>query len=143
MLRVLVLSSVLLAGAAHAAAQETVKPVIAGTENLSGLTLVKSTDDQAVVRFGQSALQVLAVGDRVGKTQATVTAIAPGRLVLEEVTTGADGKPLRAQIVVRDGQTGGKRFLRHPDLNAPLAQRPEVMDSPRPDSTRKPAGPRR
>jgi hypothetical protein len=134
---------VVVASAATAAAQTPQKPVIAGTESLSALTLVKSTDDKAVVRFGQLPLQVLAVGDRVGTTEATVTTIATGRLVLEEVTTGADGKPRRAEIVIRDGQTGGKRFLRHPDLNAPVAQRPEVVEPARPDNARKPGGPRR
>ena len=58
---------------------------------------------------------------------ATVTGIIPGRLVLDEVTEGADGKPLRAQIVVRDGETGGKRYLGHPDIDAPLGTRPQII----------------
>jgi hypothetical protein len=116
------------AAATVAAAQQASRPVVAAAHELSTLTLVKSADGKAVVRFGRSELQVLSVGDRVGKTEAAVTTIAPGRLVLEEVTTSPDGKPLRAQILVRDGETGGKKFLRHPDMNAPVGLRPEIVD---------------
>src|SRR5437870_4232081 len=113
-----VLIAAVVAGSAIARAQEAPQAV-GEKEDVARLTLVKSTDGKAVIRFRQSPLQIVAVGDRVGKTRATVVTIAPGRLVLEEVTTGSDGKPLRAEIVIRDGETGGKRFLRHPDLNAP------------------------
>jgi hypothetical protein len=118
--------------AAGAQAQDRAKPAIAAKESLSAMTLVKSSDGKAVVRFGQAPLEVLSPGDRVGKTAATVVTIAPGRLVLEEVTAGADGKPLRSEVVFRDGQTGGKRFLSHPDLNAPVGRRPEVVEPPAP-----------
>lgn len=126
--RGLLLSTAIVLCAGAATAQESARRVIAANEAVSSMTLVKSADGKAVVRFGASPLQVLAVGDRVGKTGATVTAIAAGRVVLDDVTSGADGKPLRAQIVIRDGQTGGRRFLRHPDLNAPVGTRPDVVE---------------
>ena len=102
-----------------ARAQDAARPVVAGTDSIASMTLVKSDDGKAVVRFGESPLHLLSVGDRVGKTAATVVTAAPGRLVLEEVTAAPDGKPLRAEIVLRDGQTGGKRFTRHPDSECP------------------------
>lgn len=111
-----------------ARAQDAARPVVAGTDSIASMTLVKSDDGKAVVRFGESPLHLLSVGDRVGKTAATVVTAAPGRLVLEEVTAAPDGKPLRAEIVLRDGQTGGKRFTRHPDLNAPAGLRPEIVE---------------
>jgi hypothetical protein len=104
------------------------RAVIAPDEDVKLLTLVRSSDAKAVVRFGDGILHLLALGDRIGRTKATVTGITPGRLVLDEVTEGADGKPLRAQIVVRDGETGGKRYLGHPDIDAPLGTRPQIVD---------------
>lgn len=104
------------------------RAVIAADEDVTLLTLVRSSDGKAVVRFGDRALHLLAAGDRVGRTKATVTGITPGRLVLDEVTEAADGKPLRAQIVVRDGETGGKRYLGHPDIDAPIGTRPLIVD---------------
>ena len=128
-LRSSLLALTLLCAPALSQAQEAPRPTIAAKESLSAMTLVRSSDGKAVVRFGATApLEMLAAGDRVGRTAARVVSIAPGRLVLEEVTTGADGKPLRSEIVLRDGQTGGKRFLNHPDLNAPVGLRPEVVE---------------
>ncbi len=114
--------------AASARGQDAAGVIVADTDSLASMTLVKSADGKAVVRFGESPLHLLSVGDRVGKTAATVVTAAPGRLVLEEVTAAPDGKPLRTEIVLRDGQTGGKRFTRHPDLNAPVGLRPEIVE---------------
>jgi hypothetical protein len=113
-------------------AQETARPVVSEEQTVARMTLVKSADGSAVIRFGQSALETLNVGDRVGKSRATVIEAVPGRLLLEEVTTGPDGKPRRAQILIHDGETGGKKFLRHPDIDAPIALRPQIVDAPAP-----------
>jgi hypothetical protein len=122
-------------------AQEARRPAIAAAESLSTMTLLRSGDGKAVVRFGATApLEMLSAGDRVGRTAARVVSIAAGRLVLEDVTAGADGKPLRSEIVFRDGQTGGKRFLNHPDLNAPVGLRPEVVE-PAPPAVNAPQPP--
>ena len=132
-------AAVLLLAPSSLRAQDTATPATAARESLSTMTLVKSSDSKAVVRFGNApTLEVLSPGDRVSRTGARVVSVAAGRLVLEEVTTGADGKPLRAEIVFRDGQTGGKRFLNHPDLNAPVGRRPEVVEPAAPaDNARK------
>ena len=126
---------VLLPGAAPAQPPPP-PPVVASAVPLASVTLVKSSDGRAVVRAG-GALHVLRVGARVGQTEARVTEIAEGRLVLEEVTTGPDGKPARARIVLRDGETGGRRFSRDPGTAPPAAVRPEVIES-RPVPDRKP-----
>jgi hypothetical protein len=121
---------IVIAAAPVARAQEATSPAIAADKDVARMTLVKSGDDSAVIRFGQSELQTLGVGDRVGKSSAVVVEAVPGRVVLDEVTTGPDGKPRRAQIVIRDGETGGKKFLRHPDIDAPIALRPQIVDAP-------------
>lgn len=141
----------LVLSAAAAGAQDAPVPaqpgvpreVIAADADVKLLTLVRSSEGKAVVRFGTGDLHLLAAGDRIGRTKATVTGITPGRLVLDEVTMGADGKPLRAQIVVRDGETGGKRYLGHPDIDAPTGTRPQIVD-PDAGATRlkKPGSPR-
>lgn len=135
-----ILCAALVLFAAAAAAQDAAVPaqpanapgvsreVIAADADVKLLTLVRSSEGKAVVRFGDGILHLLAAGDRVGRTKATVTSIGPGRLMLDEVTEGADGKPLRAQIVVRDGETGGKRYLGHPDIDAPIGTRPQIVD---------------
>lgn len=134
------------AGAQDAAfpAQPAVpREVIAADADVKLLTLVRSSEGKAVVRFGTGNLHLLAAGDRVGRTKATVTGITPGRLILDEVTEGADGKPLRTQIVVRDGETGGKRYLGHPDIDAPMGTRPQIVDPAAvgPKPSKKPGSP--
>ena len=113
-----------------ARAQDATSPALAADKDVARMTLVKSGDGSAVIRFGQSELLTLGVGGRVGKSSAIVVEAVPGRLVLDEVTTGPDGKPRRAQIVIRDGETGGRKFLRHPDIDAPIALRPQIVDAP-------------
>lgn len=107
--------------------RETLSP----SGDLDTLTLVMSTTGRAVVRFGAGAdgsgLIVLERGDRIGRTAATVREIAPGRLVLDELTRDKDGRPHRAQIVLREGQPGGRRYMRDPGLDAPTGVRPEVL----------------
>jgi hypothetical protein len=104
---------------------------VAPKADLDRLTLVGSRDGEAVVRFtGAGAppdLVVLTVGDRVGRTAATVREIAADRLVLDEVTRGEDGRPRRTQIVYREGHAGGRRYMRDPGEDAPPAVRPEVI----------------
>lgn len=119
---------VLFVASAGAQALPGSRAVIAPDEDVTLLTLVRSSEGKAVVRFGEGILHLVEAGDRVGRTRATVTGITAGRLTLDEVTEGADGKPLRAQVVLRDGETGGKRFLGHPDIDAPIGTRPQIVD---------------
>ena len=105
--------------------------ILAPTEDLDTLTLVMSSSDRAVVRFGASeatpGLIVVQTGDQIGRTGAVVREIAPGRLVLEEVRRGQDGRPHRAQLVFRVGHAGGERYMRDPGMDAPIGVRPEVL----------------
>jgi hypothetical protein len=112
-------------------AQRAVREVVSPSGDLDTLTLVMSSAGRAVVRFGPSEagsrLIVLEPGDRIGRSAATVKEIAPDRLVLDELTRDKNGRPLRAQIVFRDGHTGGQRYMRDPGVDAPVAVRPEVL----------------
>jgi hypothetical protein len=111
-----------------AAAGAEASGVIAPDGDLDRLTLIRSREGKAVVRFGAGPeLIVLEAGNRVGRTAATVQEIAAGRLVLDELTRDADGRPRRAQIVYREGQAGGRRYMRDPGENAPTGVRPEVL----------------
>jgi hypothetical protein len=107
------------------------RAVIAPEGNLDTLTLVRSSYAKAVVRFGASdaggGLIVVEPGDRIGRTAATVRAVAPDRLVLDDVTRDADGRPRRAQIVFQEGHAGGRRYMRDPGMDAPAGVRPEVL----------------
>jgi hypothetical protein len=101
---------------------------IAADQEISVMTLVKSSLNQAVVRFGSEPLEKVSVGDRLGKTRAEVKEIVAGRLVLEETFTGKDGQPNRAQIVLKDGETGGTRYLRRLDEPPLVGVKPIVVD---------------
>jgi hypothetical protein len=128
-----------MSASAWAGGQQPVRPVVAPKEELKNLTLVKSDAGKAVVRFGTGALQLLSVGDRVGRTAAVVRSVEPGRLVLDEIATGADGRPQASQIVWRDGETGGTRFRRQSDQRAPAGVRPRAVDPVAPsDAAKKP-----
>jgi hypothetical protein len=113
------------------ASDAALRDPIAPAGDLDTLTLVLSTADRAVVRFGGtgpgSGLIVLQSGDRIGRTAASVREIAPGRLVLDELTRDKDGRPRRAQIVFREGEPGGRRYMREPGLDAPTGVRPDVL----------------
>jgi hypothetical protein len=122
--------------------------------DLQTLTLVQSTDGRAVVRFGSGPLEVVTVADRLGKNKAEVKEISAGRMVLDETFTGQDGHPNRAQIVIKDGETGGKRYLLRNDEPPVRAVRPQIVVPTRepvkkppaakkPPDTKKPPGPAR
>ena len=117
-------------GAASAAAQapRTVRAVGADRD-LATLTLVKSDQTRAVVRFGGGALELIARGDRVGSSAAVVKEVTAGRLVLElEQTKRADdGRPIRAVIVLKDGETAGTRYHAELTETAPPAVRPLIV----------------
>jgi hypothetical protein len=121
-------------------AQAEVRGVMAPDGDLDRMTLVRSSGGKAVVQFGAGPeLVVLEVGDRVGRTAATVREIVEGRLVLDELTRAADERPRRAQIVYREGHTGGRRFMRDPGIDAPVGVKPEVLDPDgKPVTIRKP-----
>jgi hypothetical protein len=109
--------------------------VVAEDVELASVTLVKSGDGTAVVRAG-GALHVVTVGARLGRSKATVTEIAPGRLVVEEVARTSEGRPVRAYVMWRDGDTGGRRFTRQNETKAPVGLRPDVVaPAARPAST--------
>lgn len=95
---------------------------------LSELTLVKSSAGKAVVRFGAGPLEVVSVGDKVGRHQAEVKEIASGRVILDEVFTGKDGRPNRAEVILKDGETGGTRYLARPEEEPLPATRPLMID---------------
>ena len=84
------------------------------------ITLIKAVEGAAVVRVN-GALTKLRAGDRLESPKALVREVARGRLVLEETFTGADGKPNRALVVIREGETGGTRYLQRPDTPKPPA----------------------
>ncbi len=84
-------------------------------QDIATLTFYNSSGDRAVVRFGKKDMLLVAVGDRLGKNKAVVKAVTAERLELEETFTGPDGKPNRAQIVLKKGETGGTRYLLRPD----------------------------
>jgi hypothetical protein len=94
--------------------------------DLVELTLLRSSEEKAAVRIG-GAIHLLSVGDRVGRTEAIVTEIAPGRLVLQEVAKDPGGKPVHAQIILRDGETGGRKFLAHLSTKPPVGMRPGIV----------------
>jgi hypothetical protein len=97
-------------------------------DDLATLTLVRSSVDRAVVRFGTKPLEVVAVGDRLGRTRAEVKDIDAERLVLEEAFREADGQANRAVIILKKGERGGKRYVSRPDTQPPPAVRPVVVD---------------
>jgi hypothetical protein len=123
---VAVLLIALTAAVTPARAQQTrPRPMVAADVDLSTITLVRSTDSAAVVRAG-GQLHKLVIGDRVGRTAATVREVTANRLVLDEETKAADGTPQRVQIILREGETGGRRFTRQSASRPPTALRPEV-----------------
>ena len=116
---------------AVAVAQTPVPPRVLVTAQIPDITLVRSTSDGAVIRVATGSLQTVHVGDRVGRTAAVVKQITRGRMILEETFTGVDGKPNVAEIIFKDGEKGGTRYLRRPDEKRPLAVRPVIVDPPK------------
>jgi hypothetical protein len=99
------------------ATAQTSGPVnhVAADAAVSDITLVRASDTTAVIRSGAGVLDTVKVADLIGATKAVVREIATGRLVLEEVFTGKDGKPNRASIVIKEGERGGTRYLQRGD----------------------------
>lgn len=83
------------------------------------ITLVRARDGSAVIRIAEGPLKSVKPGDTVGSSGAIVGEAAAGRIVLHESFTGADGKPNRALIVIREGERGGTRYLWRPDAPSP------------------------
>lgn len=134
---------VLLTGPAIQDAAPAPRSTIAPTVDLDTLTLVMSTAGQAVVRVGPSAggaaLLVVKPGDRIGRSAATVREIEPGRMVLDELTRDSHGRPRRAQIVFREGESGPRRYMRDAGTDAAPGVRPKVVGRDRkPAVARKP-----
>jgi hypothetical protein len=129
--------TLLVASGVCAAAAKDVAP----DGDLAQMTLMNASATQAVVRFGaKGPLYVVAVGDRVGRNKATVKEIALNRLVLDEAFTGSDGRPNRAIVVLKKGETGGTRSLQRAD-NVPTGRRPVAADAPKdPKQPAKPKG---
>ena len=109
---------VAISGAFSASARE-----IGADRELSDLILVKSGEGKAVVRFGAGRLEVIGIGDKVGRHQAEVKEIGAGRLVLEELFTGKDGRPNRAEVILKEGKQGGERYLARPEEAPPPSTR--------------------
>jgi hypothetical protein len=82
---------------------------------VSDITLVRASDTTAVIRSNAGALHIVKLADLIGAAKAVVKEITPGRLVLEEIFTGKDGKPNRASIVIKEGERGGSRYLQRAD----------------------------
>jgi hypothetical protein len=104
---------------------------VGAREDLKQLTLVKAGESHAVIRFGKSVLEMIALRDRLGSSKAVVKEIAAGRLVLEETFRGSDGLTNHAQIILKDGETGGTRYLRRSGEPQPApATRPLITQRP-------------
>jgi hypothetical protein len=99
-------------------------------EDLKDLTLVKVGGSNAVVRFGQRALIVVTAGDHLGRSKAELLEVGPDRIVLDEAFVGADGRPNRARITIKEGERGGTRILLRPGEEPPPATRIEVNPTP-------------
>ena len=97
------------------------------TENLPDLTLLKVSNGNAIVRFGAKELLIVRVGDRLGRNQAEIRDVAPGRIVIEETFTGADGRPNRALVTLKEGEKGGTRVLLRNEEEPPAATRQRVV----------------
>lgn len=108
---------------AHAPAT-TEGRVIGADKDLGNLRLVRTSPGRAVVQFGVGPLEIVKVGDRLGRNRAEAIEIEAKRLVLDERSTGRDGAPNRARIILRDGERGGTRYYERLDEAAPPARRP-------------------
>lgn len=100
---------------------------IGANDPLATLTLVRSAGDRAVVRFGTGRLEIVSRGDRLGATGAAVVGVATGRLVLEEEQRAVGARSGSTLIVLKDGETGGTRYLARPDEPEPANVRPVIV----------------
>jgi hypothetical protein len=125
----LAVMSVLMATAIGAAAQSGGPAVnhVAREVSVGDITLVKASETTAVIRSKAGVLDTVKTADVVGVTKAVVREITPGRLVLEERFTGADGKPNRASIVIKEGERGGTRYVQRSEEPPLTGTRPLVV----------------
>jgi hypothetical protein len=105
---------------------------VASGQDVRALTLVRSAAQAAAIRFGSGSIETIAVGDRIGRNKAVVKEIVRGRIVLEETFVDANGSPNSVQIIIKDGQTGGTRYLRHPEDKRPVVTQPGGAAEPAP-----------
>jgi hypothetical protein len=140
----MIVAAVCLGAASSLSAQQAntpARPVLGANEDLKTLVLVKSDAGKAVVRFGTGALQLVSVGDRLGRTAAVVRSVEPGRLVVDEVAPGPDGRPQQTQIIWKDGERGGTRYRRQADQPAPIGVRPRAVEPAKPATAPPPQKP--
>jgi hypothetical protein len=107
--------------------------------DLKALLVVKVAEDRAVVRFGNGPLHLVTLGDHLGRNRAEVKEITGGRLTLDETYQGADGRPNRALIILKEGLRGGTRYEARLEEEAVPAVRPSIIpeEDPRPDRRKK------
>lgn len=104
--------------------------VIEADAEVSQLQVVKSVAGTCIARVPGHSLVSISVGDRIGRTHALVKEIVRGRVVLEETFIDGNGSPNFAEIIIRDGETGGTRYMRHPEEKRPIGVRPVAVDRP-------------
>jgi hypothetical protein len=120
----------------HLSSMRTVLPVaaayalavIAPDIDVSAVRLIKAGPGAAVVRADLGPLGTIQVGDRIGRTRALVKEITKGRVVLEEQFVDANGAPNVAQIIIKDGEKGGTRYVRRSEEKRPTVVRPTAVD---------------
>jgi hypothetical protein len=108
---------------------------IAADSDIAAIVLVKTSNGSAVIRAG-SALEKVATGDRIGKTNAVATEITAERVVLDETFIDQGGKPNRARIVIKEGERGGTRYLQRPGEAAVAPTAPLVAMPPAPETAK-------
>jgi len=119
-----VVTSVWLSGESRAQDRPPAPRHVAAQTAVGETTLVKASDGIAVIRVAARELEKVRTGDLVGTSKAVVMEIAAGRLVLEETYTGADGRPNKALIIFKDGESGGTRYLPRPEEPRPIGSKP-------------------
>lgn len=127
------LTAVLHSVSAASAAQATSATHAAPKTGTVDITLVKASDESAVIREPDGTLSTIKVGDSVGTLKAVVKEISTRRLVLDETFTDKDGAPNRATIIFDEGQRGGTRYFQRPGS-------PKVIGTKAPTVTPLPAG---
>jgi hypothetical protein len=133
----LTVGAIWLSIAAQSAPPATPSPQhVAAEDSVTAVVLVKATDGTAVIRVGNGPLQTVRINDLVGTTKAVVKEIGAGRVVLDETFAGSDGKPNRAQIVIKEGERGGTRYLQRLDTPRITGTKQGVITPPAPDPSK-------